>query len=615
MAKKGTVPIAPDKKSPIRPPTTVVNPNKPVAPDKKDPIKPSTFTPIAQDKFDWLKYAQEKGFSKKWGRDPNNDKDGVLYQDYLKNNPDWGSKTPDKPLDPTKPKPKPDPTKPGTTKVVAGVPDPKDPSQMNIGDWASQVVSNPSLAFTQDNPKTPQNESMSVSDRAKDNVIDPTKGGLVDPNDPKLKQTNVADVKSQNVAQQKPTDAEGYDVKTTLGDVKKNQMTGAKGELSDGSTVDPNVGQVDMKGMATGVNADGSINYAGQALQKFATQNMSNIIDTSTSAGKALAEQLGEGNYLDSKATLKGQLDILQSEFVGPNGEPKIPLWAQGAARNVSKIAAFGGMTGTAATAAMANAIMEASIPVAQADSQFFQTLTLKNLDNKQQSILNTANVLSKMEQTNADNRLAAAINNSKAFLEMDMANLSNEQQAKVINNQARIQSILEDAKAVNAERLFEADSQNDKDKFYAQLNTQISQFNSSQNLDAQKFNQTMEDSRDKFYKEMQYNIAISNAKWRQSVQLQEDTQAHEAATQDVKNMTDMSINQLNQIWDRSDALLDYIWKSSESSKDRDTQLALAKLKAKSDSKNANTTAIGQLVGSFVGSDAGGKVLGDIFGF
>jgi hypothetical protein len=545
---------------------------------------------IAQKDFDWLKYSQETGYSKKLGRDPNNDAEGVLYQDYLKNNPTWGSTTPkphpDQPKTPTT-------VNSGTTKVVAGTPDPKDKTQMNIGDWAGQVVSNPSLAFTGDNPKTKNiNESMSVSDRDKANQIDPNKGGLINPNDPALAQGANPTVGAQPVAQQEAKPVQGYTAQQTQDQVAQNQMTGAKGELSEGSKVDPNTGQVDMKGMATGVNADGSINYAGQALQKFATQNISNIIDTSTTAGKALAEQLGEGNYLDSKATLKGQLEVLQSEFVGPNGEPKIPVWAQGAARNVSKIAAFGGMTGTAATAAMANAIMEASIPVAQADSQFFQTLTVKNLDNRQQSIINTANVLSKMEQTNADNRLAAAINNSKNFLQMDMANLDNEQQAKVINNQARIQSILEDAKAVNTERLFEAQSQEDKDKFYA----------------------NMQDSRDKFYKEMQYNIAISNAKWRQTVQLQEDTQAHEAATTDVKNMTDMSINQLNQIWDRSDALLDYIWKSSESQKDRDTQLSLAKLTAKTATKNANMTAIGSLAGTFLGSDTGGKVLDSVFG-
>ncbi len=152
-----------------------------------------------------------------------------------------------------------------------------------------------------------------------------------------------------------------------------------------------------------------------------------------------------------------------------------------------------------------------------------------------------------------------------------------------------------------------------EQENFYDQLNTQISQFNSSQLFEKDKFDATMEDSREKFYKEMQYNIALSNAKWRQTVQLQEDQQKFEAATLDTKNMFDLNINQLNQLWDRSDSLLDYLWKSSESQKDREATLALNKIKIKADSKNADKTAIGQLLGTFIGSDTGGKVLSSIF--
>lgn len=496
-----------------------------------------------------------------------------------------------------------------TTTVVPGTADTKDPSQINVADYAGQLVTNPSLGLTDDNPATAgKNESMRAEDHLKEGTA-----AQVDPNDPKYQMGQTPKVDNVQVANQTPTDANTYEVDKTQDKVAQNQMEGAKGELSQEAQVKAE--QVDMKGAATGTNADGTKNYVGEALNKYASQNMSNIIDTTTSAGKLLAEQLGEGNYLDSKATLQGQLELLQSQFVDPaTGEPKIPSWAAGTARNVSKIAAFGGMTGTAATAAMSQALLEASLPIAQQDAAFFQTLTLKNLDNKQQSIINTANVLAKFEQTNVDNRMAAAIQNSKNFLDMDLKNLDNEQQARVINNQSMIQSILEDSKAENAKRLFTADSQNDLDKFYSQLNTQINQFNSSQNLDADKFNANMEDSREKFYKEMQYNIAISNAKWRQEVQLQDDQQAHEAATQDVKNLVDISNNQLNQLWDRSDSLLDYIWQSSEKEADRNSAMAIANMQASQARKGANASAVGSLLGTFIGSDTGGKVLDKVFG-
>lgn len=438
----------------------------------------------------------------------------------------------------------------------------------------------------------------------------------VNPNDPNLKLGETPTVESQQVDNIDPTQANGYDVTKTEDKVAENQMEAAQGTISDKAQIkEEDIPQADIKGIATGVNSDGTVNELGKALNSYATQNMSNVIDTSTAAGKLLAEQLGEGNYLDSKATLQGQLELLQKQFVDEaTGEPKIPSWAAATARNVGKIAAFSGMTGTAATAAMSQALLEASLPIAQSDATFFQTLTLKNLDNKQQSTINTANVLAKFEQTNLDNRMTAAVTNAQAFLAMDMKNLDNEQQAAVINNQSRIQSILTDANAENVKNQFMAESQNTLDQFYASLNTQINQFNSSQTLDADKYNATMEDSRQKFYAEQQYNIAVANANWRQQVQLQDDQQLYEAATTDVKNRLDITVNQLNQIWDRSDALLDYAFKASEGEKDRQATVSAAALANDQGRYNANMTALGSLAGAFVGSKTFDNIVSGIFG-
>lgn len=505
----------------------------------------------------------------------------------------------------------------GTT-VVAGTADPNDKTQINVADYTGQLVTDPSKGFLRDDPKTKDiNESMFLSDKVKDSKISTTPGseGLMDPNNPKFAMdAGKFNVQAQKVDTLKNRNSATYDAAKTYDQVAAQDMEAAQGTLSDGSIIkEDQIAQHDIKGAATGVNADGSVNELGQALNKYASVNMSNIIDTSTPAGKMLAEQLGDGNYVDSKATLQGQLELLQKQFMGPDGQPTIPVWASGTARNVSKIAAFSGMTGTAATAAMATALMEASIPVAQADATFFQTLTVQNLNNKQQSTINTANVLAKLSEQNVDNRMAAAIQNAKSFLEMDMANLSNEQQSRVINNQNRVQSILEDAKAENTKRMFVAQSQNEMDMFYDQMNTQIKQFNSSANLDSQKFNAQMEDSREKFYKEMQYNVAVSNAKWRQTVQLQEDQQNHEAYTFDVKNMVDLSTNALNQIWDRSDSLLDYVWKSSENEKDRKNKLAQLQLQGDISEDAAEKEGLGELVGTFFGSDTGKGVIDKVF--
>lgn len=534
----------------------------------------------------------------------------------LPNSGNGGTTTTNPPVTPpvvTTPTPTPTPTPvagANGTSVVPGAPT-AGTGQLNVADYASQIVNDPSKALATDDPNTPQNESEFLQDHVQNidpnaagtNVTAPTQGGDIS--------ATAEQASTTTAAQVDPRQASTYDAATSQENVAQNgQATAQQGQINQNDLID--APQADMQGTATGTNADGSTNYTGEALKQSAQQNISNIIDTSTPAGKALAEQLGSGNYTDSKATLKGQLDVLQSEFQDADGNPKIPGWAAATARNVSKIAAFKGMSGTAATAAMAQALMEASIPVAQQDAQFFQTVTLQNLSNAQASTLNRANVLAKFDLTNLDNRMAAAVENSKAFLAMDMTNLDNKQQAEILNTQSRVQSILEDSKQENAKRLFTAESQNDMDKFYDSLNSSISQFNASQSNnmaqfntgqanDTSKFNADLENNRDQFYKNMQYNVDVANAKWRQTVTLQDNANAFEAAATDVKSMTTISQEQLNQIWDRSDALLDYAWKSGENEADRKSAMAIAKFQASAAQKAANSAGIGAVVGTVAG--------------
>ena len=408
-----------------------------------------------------------------------------------------------------------------------------------------------------------------------------------------------------------------YEAQTTQGSIDSALGEAAQGTVKDEAIIEAE--QLDMEGAATGYNADGTVNYTGQAQTQFASQNISTMIDTSTVAGKLLAQQLGEGNYTDTKATVIGQLDIISSEFEGPNGEAKIPSWAQGTARNVARIAAFKGMTGTAATAAMSTAIMEATLPIAQEEARFFQTVTLENLDNRQESTINRANVLAKMDMLNLDARMTTAITNSKNFMDMDLANLSNRQQTSVINTQARVQSLLEDAKMVNTQRMFNAESANDMEKFYDQLGVNIAQFNASQKNEmdmfntgeintTNRFNAQLESSREQFYKEMQYNIDVSNSKWRQEVALSETKMQFEAAALDVQNLFKISSEAQNQLWDRADAILDYTWKSGETAAERENRLALARIDAeaaryaaKQQKKGAMFGAVGSVIGAVIG--------------
>jgi hypothetical protein len=122
------------------------------------------------------------------------------------------------------------------------------------------------------------------------------------------------------------------------------------------------------------------------------------------------------------------------------------------------------------------------------------------------------------------------------------------------------------------------------------------------------KFNADLENNREQFYKSMQFQIDTANAKWRQTVTLTEDTQSFEAAATDVKNMVGISTEQLNRLWDRSDAMLDYAWKSTESQMDRDAAIAIKKLDAKLQSKAADKKGFGEMLGTI-----GSQIVGSIF--
>jgi len=394
-----------------------------------------------------------------------------------------------------------------------------------------------------------------------------------------------------------------YDASTTedLLGTDATTVNAATGEIRDENLVDAE--QIDMQGAATGVNADGTVSVTGEALNDFATQNISNIIDTSTVAGKLLAQKLGEGNYTDSKATILGQMEIISAEFKNSDGDPVIPPWAQALARETSKTMAFSGISGTAATAAMSNAIMEATLGIAEKEATFFQTLTTKNLDNRQEAIINKAAVLAKFEIANLDARQAAAVQNAKAFLEMDLANLTNEQQAEVVNTQAMVDALFNDQAAINAARLFGAEQTNDMQKYYDNMNAQISlqnseqlnqmkRFNTGEINDGREFNAKLEQSRQEFYADMQYNLDLANAKWRQTVATTTTEMEFDAATTDVKNTLDVSTEAMTRMWDRVDNLLDYIFKGWNAESDRDATILAAEIRAQAGSSGGGNSFV-----------------------
>ena len=256
------------------------------------------------------------------------------------------------------------------------------------------------------------------------------------------------------------------------------------------------------------------------------------------------------------------QMEKLSEAFVDSNGNPTIPAFAAKQARAVSKMLGINGMRGgdTASVAAMSNALLEASLPIAEAESKLFQSLTEKNLDNRQQALMQKALVLSKFETANLNANQEAAINNAKAFLAMDLKNLDNEQQTEILNISNRVDALFEDMKATNTQRLFTAEAENDFRKFYDNLQFEadvvvkkaadtIEMFNVGETNDGSEFYQTLDAGFEKFYKEMQFNVDLAVEKWRQSLVLAEAEMDFDAARFDISQLG-FSKEALTQIWD-----------------------------------------------------------------
>jgi hypothetical protein len=387
-------------------------------------------------------------------------------------------------------------------------------------------------------------------------------------------------------------DVATYDATTVSDDIE--EIEAANGNINSDSTVTAE--QIDIEAIGAGEGV------LGKALDDFASQNISSIIDTSTISGKLLANKLGEGNYTDSKATVLGQMKLISGEFKDSSNNPIIPAWAQSIARSVNRTMAFSGITGTAQTSILSTALMEATLGAAEKDATFFQTLTIANLDNRQAAIINKANVLAQFEVENLTTRQEAVVANAKAFLTMDLANLTNDQQASVLNAQEYNDALLSDQSAQNVAKQFAAEGTNEFTMYYDNMNAMLekynaeasnsmAQFNAGEINGTRQFNATMEDSRQRFYSSMQYQIDSFNATWRQSVETTNTQMEYDAQAEDVRNSLDLTQEAQNRLWDRVDSTLDYIYKGWDSESQRDMEILKAQMVAQASSKGGTDWA------------------------
>ena len=328
-----------------------------------------------------------------------------------------------------------------------------------------------------------------------------------------------------------------------------------------------------------------------------------------------LVAQQEDLTALPPEATVQGQLASISNAINTAVDEGKpIPAFASGAKRLVDAAMQQRGLGASSIAAeALAQGILEASIPIAQQDAQFFQQAIFQNLNNRQQ----------------------AAVLNAQQSFQMDTANLSNRQQANLTNIQLRQQTLLSDQAASNAALQFNAQSQQQTDQFFASLATQINT-NNAQRVDAMnqyavseknrisaenarneigvteanaqreaaisQFNTQLEDQRERFNVENQRLIDQSNVTWRRSINTANTAAINAANQTDAQNLLNISNFALSALWQQWRDEASWVNTSAENQRERAHNIAIAALERETElalideeGKNELNGLLGQL--------------------
>ena len=237
----------------------------------------------------------------------------------------------------------------------------------------------------------------------------------------------------------------------------------------------------------------------------------------------------------------------------------------------------------------IANMNFTADQQVQLENARSVQTMNLENLSNRQAMVLAEASALANLDMGNLNNRQQTAVQNAQNFLQLDMANLSNEQQTELFKSQQVINSMLTDQAAVNASRQFNAQSENQANQFYDNLNSTINmhnseqqnaqeRFNAGQINAASQFNAEMKNNREQFNAQNQLVVDQSNATWRREIATQDTAAINRSNELNAINTLDISNTAYNNMWGLYGDQMEWAWTSAENQQERLSELAQEQL-------------------------------------
>ena len=312
---------------------------------------------------------------------------------------------------------------------------------------------------------------------------------------------------------------------------------------------------------------------------------------TAATMSALTAPAVAEAGAITSAATVQGQLANLSGDLqTAINAGTQLPEWARGTALATHAAMAQRGMSAsTMYQEALAEGLLKAALPIAQADAETYKQMIFANLSNRQQS----------------------AITNAQNYLTMDMANLSNTQQTSLSNINHRQNTILSDQAALNAAAQFNATSNNQVNEFFTGLSSNIAvqnaqrtdamaQFNTSEanklsavnagnqvavkkaNADREaglnQFNASVQNQRDQFNTQNQQVIDQSNVAWRRATNTANTAATNATNQTNAQNKLELSNFALSALWQQWRDEAAWVQSASENAESRNHNVAMAAL-------------------------------------
>jgi hypothetical protein len=203
--------------------------------------------------------------------------------------------------------------------------------------------------------------------------------------------------------------------------------TARREEAAQGTTTTADA----QTGVSTQIQPIKSREVGAKEIAEAATADRTFMEDMTAAQSGFVSDAQAATMTVSPEMTVQGQLAEISKQFEGG----KVPAFAAGIVRKANAIMAQRGMAASSmAGAAITQAVMEASLPIATRDAQTYYSTAMKIMSNEQQANLFNSQQNMKVDLANVSNRQQMTL--ARAQVEASLANqeLKNQQQVNILN-------------------------------------------------------------------------------------------------------------------------------------------------------------------------------------